>query len=275
MYSLDINFLNDRPEYRPEPTERRRGRRTATESKQPLVLGLLAALILTGGAAGTWLFLQAQNAQLRDRQAQLDAELGTLKAEQARLSQVIAQTKQARDETDALASVFNNVKPWSALFNDITGRTPPRVRVVSISDVLPTEVTQLPPSLRPSPSPAPTGGASTTSSAQDNFVEIIGRATTFNDLNDFLLNLQQSKFFKPELTKIVTSELGQPRQLLLPEQFQGSSTQVKLPPEVEFTIIAGLTDLPASELLPELERRKATGLVTRIETLQQKGIIKP
>ena len=51
--------------------------------------------------------------------------------------------------------------------------------------------------------------------------------------------------------------------------------KIKLPAEAEFTIQTALNDVPASDLLQELESNKATGLVTRIEALQQKGVVKP
>jgi type IV pilus assembly protein PilN len=298
MYGLDINFLKDRPEYNPTPVATRRGgrgRSLAPESKRPLWLGLITGLTLAGLSAGAWLFLQTQNDGLRNQQAQLDAQLGQLKAEQAKLQGIVSETKRLQDQTAALGGIFGSIKPWSALFNDITARSPAKVRIFEIKDVAQTEVTQLPESFRPSPSPTPVAapspaaspGASpaaaprpaappaTPSTLQSGLVQISGEATSFNDVNDFLLNLQQSKFFKPEMTKILSSQLGSPKRLLAPGDLQGSGSQATLPPGVEFKIIATLTEQSSAALLPELERNKATGLVTRIETLQQKGVIKP
>lgn len=276
MYSLDVNFLKERPEYRSEVADRRRARGGVTsDSRQPLILGLLTGLVLVGLSAGAWLFLQSQNAALRDRQAQLDAQLGALKAEQAKLTQITTETKQVKDETAALAGVFNTIKPWSATFNDISSRTPPKVRIVQIKELAPKDV----PVDKSSPSPSPSPGAAPAPPAT-GVIQISGTATSFNDVNDFLLVLQKSKFLKPDRTRIVKAELGQPR---TPQPIQvGSNTssvserdKIKLPPEVEFTIQTVLNDVPASELLQELESNKATGLVTRIEALQQKGVVKP
>jgi type IV pilus assembly protein PilN len=281
MYGLDINFLNDRPEYRPEPTDRRRPRGGTPESRQPLLLGLLAGAALLGLAGGGWLFLQSQNNQLRELQVELDSKLGTLKAEQAKLSQVISETKQIKDETAALAGVFNTIKPWSATFADISSRTPPKVRIVQIKEV-PTK--DLPPDEKPSPTPSPTGSPSPGAAPAPptppptGIIQISGTATSFNDVNDFLLVLQKSKFLKADKTKILKAELGQPRTpqpILLGGASGNTGDKLKLPAEVEFTIQTALTDVPASELLKELENKKATGLVTRIETLQQKGVVKP
>ncbi|UIE37950.1 PilN domain-containing protein [Leptodesmis sichuanensis] len=277
MYGLDINFLKERPEYRSQTVDRRRprGGAAAPESRQPLILGLLTGLVLVGLSAGAWLFLQSQNAALRDRQAQLDARLGTLKAEQAKLTQITNQTKQIKEETAALAGVFNTIKPWSATFNDISSRTPPKVRIVQIRELPPNEV----PVDRSSPSPSPSpGAAAAPAPPPSGVIQISGTATSFNDVNDFLLVLQKSKFLKPEKTRIVKAELGQPRS---PQPIQvgggapAARDKIKLPAEVEFTIQTVLNDVPASELLQELESKKATGLVTRIEALQQKGVVKP
>jgi type IV pilus assembly protein PilN len=46
-----------------------------------------------------------------------------------------------------------------------------------------------------------------------------------------------------------------------------------LPRQVTFTIQTAQSDAPASELLRELNRVGAVGQVTRIENLQNKGIL--
>jgi type IV pilus assembly protein PilN len=280
MYGLDINFLNDRPEYRPVVADRRRGG-MAPGDKRATYLGLglgLALLALTGGA---WLFLQSENNRLRERQAQLDAELGVLKAEQANLARINTETQQIRAESVALAGVFNAIRPWSATFADISSRTPPNVRIVSITQK------EAPPVQRPSPSPSPSPspGASPSPSPSPTaatpppstgVIEIKGQAVSFNDVNDFLLVLQNSNFLKRDRTRIVDAKLGEPRPVqLIQLGNQGGGNQgdlPQLPPEVGFTIQTELTDVPASELTQELEGKGATGLVTRIERLQQKGV---
>jgi type IV pilus assembly protein PilN len=285
MYGLDINFLKDRPEYRSEPTQSSRRRDLGTpESKRPLWLGAGTGLALLGLAAGGWLFLQSQNQQLEQRQAELDAQIGALKAEQAKLASVKAQTTQAKADTAAFATVFNTIKPWSATFGDISARTPPKVRILDIKELTAAEIAALP---QPSPAtpaaaaPSPAAGAAPPPAAPppSGVIQITGSATSFNDVNDFQLILQRSKFVKPDTTKILSATLGDPK---LPQAVQVGGTsaaadkdKVKLPGEVAFVIQTELTDVPASELLQELESKKATGLVTRIEALRQKGVVKP
>lgn len=264
MYSLDINFLNDRPEYHPETVDRRRP--VNTGSKKPLYLGAATAVALLALAGGAWLFLQTQNSQLADRKVQLETELGALKAEQAKLTSINAEARQIQDETAALASVFNAIKPWSSTFNDVSSRTPPRVRILKIEELPPPQG-----AAQPSPSP---GAAAAPLPVRT--VAISGAATSFDDVNDFLLVLQNSKFLKADATKIVSAEMGQPRVItplrLGDSQGGGGNERLELPAEVSFKIETQLTDVPTSDLLRELETKGATGLVTRIETLQQKGV---
>ena len=282
MYGLDINFLKDRPEYRSEPTQSSRRRDLGTpESKRPLWLGAGTGLALLGLAAGGWFFLQSQNEQLVQRQAKLDAEISAIKAEQAKVASVKAQTRQAKADTAAFATVFNTIKPWSATFGDISARTPPKVRILGIKELTAAEIAALP---KPSsavakPTPSPAAGAAVPAPPSSGVIQIAGTATSFNDVNDFLLILQRSKFVKSDTAKILSATLGEPKSPPV-LQVGGSNSaaardKIKLPGEVAFVIQTELTDVPASELLQELESKKATGLVTRIETLRQKGVVKP
>lgn len=267
MYSLDINFLNYRPEYRSEPTGRRpRGVSADPADKRVTLLGIGAAVALLALSGGAWFFLQTQNSTLRDRLATLNTELSALKAEQAKYQGILAETKQIKEDTAALAGVFNAIKPWSAMFEDISSRTPPGVRILDIQE------RELPADERPAPSPAASPGAA--QAAIPKVIEISGSATSFNDVNDFLLVLQNSRFLKADQTRILTATLGDARTLTplrLGDNASGGTQTLKLAPEVAFTIRTALTDVPASELVQELESNKATGLVTRIEALQQKG----
>jgi len=282
MYGLDINFLKDRPEYRSEPTQSSRRRDLGTpQSKRPLWLGAGTGLALLGLAAGGWFFLQSQNEQLVQRQTELDAQISAIKAEQAKLASVKAQTTQAKEDTAAFASVFNTIKPWSATFGDISARTPPKVRILEIKELTAQEAAALPKPSPVAPSAPASPASATAAPAQppSGVVQITGTATSFNDVNDFLIILQRSKFVKSDTTRILSATLSEPK---LPQAVQvgGSSAaadrdKVKLPGEVAFVIQTELTDVPASELLQELESKKATGLVTRIETLRQKGVVKP
>jgi type IV pilus assembly protein PilN len=104
-------------------------------------------------------------------------------------------------------------------------------------------------------------------------------AKSFNDVNDFILVLQKSSFLDPKATRLVASELQAQASTLANIQLKNAPPQVgnqelpKLPRQVEFTIQTAFNDIPASDLLQELEKKTAVGLVTRIEALQRKGVI--
>lgn len=274
MYSLDINFLNDRPEYKPDVAARARPRAAvSSDSRKPLILGGLALLLLPAIALGLLLFLQNQNAQLEEQQARLDAQVRDLEAKRKEIASIQNETKQVKDETNALAGIFNQIKPWSAMMQDLRDRIPPGVQVTSVK--------QLPPAPNTAPQPAASPGANAAANQQPVLgnISIIGNANSFNDVNDFLLVLQKSNFLKPEETKLVKAELDQNARKLEPIRLRNDQSGAnanelpELPKQVQFEITTALSDVPASELLRELDRKGATGLVTRIETLQQKGVI--
>lgn len=274
MHSLDINFLNDRPEYKPEGA-RQKTRAVSTDSKQPLFVGAVVAVALLAAVGGSLLFLQAQNAGLEQRQSELDRQVGDLTAKQNQIAAINAQTKEIKAETGALASVFNLVKPWSAMMQEVRDRIPPGVQLLTI--------TQSVPSSQPTPQPAASpGAAAPVVSPPSSVLLITGIANSFNDVNDFLLVLQKSNFLKAENTKLVKATLQREATKVEPAKLRDSSqTSLNadrlptLPRQVEFQIETALSDVPASDLLRELDRKGAVGLVTRIEDLQRKGVIQP
>jgi type IV pilus assembly protein PilN len=287
MYNLDINFLNDRPEYATATGARggsSGGRRGGgggralsggggTESKTPFYAGLGALVALSFLSLGFWGFQFLRNTQLKSRQSELAAQVTDLEAKQKELDGVQAQLKGAKDEITALTSVFSNIKPWSAMSQDMRDRLPSNVQIASVTqaEALPataTPTTAQVASGKPAPPPAPVG-----------VIKILGEASTHNDVNDFLVVLQKSNFLKPESTRIVLSELQPPQalgQLSIPGSNAGGGQPLpKLPPRVKFEIETALTDVPTSDLMRELDRKGAVGLVSRIEALKEKGVIKP
>lgn len=273
MYSLDINFLNDRPEYKPDAA-RRGGRKTPTfagDDRRPLYWGLAAGVFFPVALLALWGFLQVRNTDLAQQQADLDNQLGNLELQKKDLASINDQIKQGTDETQALATVFNQIKPWSAMTQDIRDRLPPNVQIVGITQVDPTK-NPAAPAPSPGQAPAPVSGV----------VLIEGVANSFSDVNDFLLTLQQSNFLQSAQTKLVSAELTEPQTLqtldVAGSKSGGSSANYetpKLPPRVKFSLQTALSDVPASELIRELDRKGAVGLVTRIEALKEKGVIKP
>lgn len=274
MYSLDINFLNDRPEIKPD--KRRSPKQKVAispDDRRPLFLGVAALVFFPAVAAALWGILMLRNGDLERQQADLDTQLGNLEADKKNLESIQQEAKVAADEAQALATVFNQIKPWSAMAQDIRDRLPSAVQLVAIKQIQPKDQ----PAPQPSPGAAPQQPVS-------GLIEIQGMANSFNDVNDFMLTLQQSNFLKPEATQVVTAELGEESTLQLPE-IPGQNKQKedlgfdirppKLPRRVKFTLKTALSDVPASELIRELDRKGAVGLVNRIEALKARGIIQP
>ncbi len=263
MYSLDINFLKDRPDYR-QPDK---GSESPKAKKQiqmgemtPLIIGVIVGLLPLALVAGIgFLWLPQQNAKLNQEIAEIDAELQSLQAEKNKINNLNTQIQAVRQETEALATVFNQIKPWSAILQDIRDRVPTGVQIQAIEQ---TETETEAGEGTEGSAPLPTIN-----------VEISGTARSFDDVNNFLLTLQQSPFFQDEETHIVSAQLEEnPAELEVPEKEGGETVAeitYELPKVVGYTVETSLTNVPASELLREIDRKGAVGLVARIKALQQ------
>lgn len=289
MYSLDINFLKDRG-VQQEPIKR--AKPAPKGSMTPLYIGLALGLLLPALVGGMWFFLQQQIAQKESDKANLDAQLAQLKIEQDKVVKLNAQTAQVEEETTSLASVFDQIKPWSAMLQDIRERIPPGVQISSITQTAATAAPTPAPAARAKTPPKPVASPGASPGAKNaptatpvaaaprptSKLEISGRARSFDDVNYFLLTLQRSSFLKRDETQIVKAELVKDssrvevRRPNTPGQ-PTSNTTYELPKSVQFKIQTNLSDIPASELLRELNRKGAVGLVTRIQNLQEKGVI--
>jgi type IV pilus assembly protein PilN len=271
MYGLDVNFLNDRPEYKPNAASRTKQRVAANPGdRRPLIFGAIAAVAFPAIALGLLFYLQNRNSDLEQQQASLDAQLSTIEAKRKEIGNVKEEIKKTQDETQALASVFNAIKPPSALMQDIRDRTPGSVQILTVKQA-PPDAAAAPPPGAPAPNPnAP--------KPPGKFI-ISGIAGSFNDVNDFLLVLQKSSFLKAAETKLQNSELRDTPKLAslkltdVPQTTVDDKQVPPLPKQVTFEIQTALSDTPASELLRELNRVGAVGQVTRIENLQNKGIL--
>lgn len=253
MYSLDINFLKDRPGGPGQGNQGETKPKAAipTEGMTPVYIGGAIALILPGLLGLGLLYVQGQNASideeitaLEGKNQELESKLGDIKQKEAEIAAI-------KTETQALVSVFDQIRPWSAMLQVLRSRIPARVRIENVKQIAPE-------------SSGEDGSAVNLAGG----IEITGTARSFNDVNDFLLSLQQSPLFKTSAGKIVTTELIDGP---LPENIPDGVTYV--PPKiVKYTIVSQLSDVPASELMRELEQRGAVGLVARIRSLQRTGV---
>lgn len=252
MYSLDINFLKDRPAYNNIKPEKKPGIKLPAGSLIPLYLGVIVGFslpIFVG--VGLW-FLQAKNSELEQSIALLDQESKKLDAEIGSINKIKEQTNAVKAETQSLVTVFDQIRPWSAMLQDLRDRIPRAVQIENIRQIPPVA----PAAGQPPGNPA--GG-----------LEVTGLARSYNDVNDFLLSLQQSRFLKSTESKITTATLVDAP---LPPN-TGRGIPIKPLQMVKYTIQSSLSDVPASELIRELEQKGTVGLVTRIRTMQKTGVI--
>ncbi|MCW5314366.1 fimbrial protein [Nostoc sp. KVJ3] len=259
MYSLDVNFLKDRPAYQKKP-EKQGGisLKLPTGNFTPVYVGVALGVGLPALLGVSWWLLQGKIVELDGQIAQLDQESKRLDTEIGNLNKIKDETKAVKGETQALVTVFDQIRPWSAMLQDLRDRIPTAVQIDTIK--------QMPPvAAAPGQPPNnPAGG-----------LEITGLARSFNDVNDFLLSLQQSQFLKPTESRIITATLvdaplppgtGQPTS-------PTNGVTIKPPQVVKYTIQSTMSDVPASELIRELEKKGTVGLVTRIRNMQQTGVI--
>jgi type IV pilus assembly protein PilN len=276
MFNLDINFLNDRPDLKPgsaAAAARGGGRRVSSggnESPFPLYAGAAALLALLGITGGAFLYFNWQKGNLEAEQVKLDAQLGTIEAKRKELQAAKGKVTAAESEIKALATVFNQIKPWSAMSQDLRERLPPGVQIASIVQS------------------APAGGAAAGGNpVYTPDITITGQANDFDQVNDLLVILKKSNFLKPDDTRIIKTArtepsalptVSLPKAVELPvrpgqEKKENNNNQlIKLPGKVTFTVQSKLSDIPTSELLRELDRKGAVGLVTRVEALKSKGV---
>ena len=270
MYGLDINFLNDRPEYKKDvPKSPKIG--PSLEDPRPILIGAAAAVAVNGLVAGGWLYLNQVNTKLQADLDKLNGELTTLNAQIKDLEAIKEKTKTFKAEAKALATVFDQIKPWSALLGEFGALVPNGVIITSIEQKEP-KVSAPPPPQKSAQkgekteTPTPPKPTATLSFA--------GTSDSYGQVNDFLLLLQSSPFFQGEKTKLI-SAAKKPNRTRLELQESNSTLAPdipELPPIVEYKIETNLSPLGASELLPQLKSQGAIGLVDRIETLTEKGV---
>ena len=248
MYGIDINFLNDRSDRPVEaivPVKQSAG---SSASKLPIFAGLGVAIAFCAGVGGYWTILQNQQKTLVADNAALDTQLSELQQKLAQADTVRQQTQAVESEVQALASVFERIRPWSAIVRDVQNRIPNRTQLSKLVQTA------------PSPEEGSVAGG----------LEIGGEACSFDDVNDFLLTLQNSPFLNSETVEITDATLGQ----AVEGQCLGAPDNGSILSLVKYTIKGDIKSIPATALLEELNKQQeATGLAARIRALQATGAI--
>jgi type IV pilus assembly protein PilN len=209
-------------------------------------------------SVGLW-FLQTETGKVGSTVSELEKQIQDLDVKITNIKKLQTETKRIKEETRALVTVFDQIRPWSAMLQDLGDRIPAAVQMETVKQIA-------------APPPTTNTQADQLAEAPRNplgELEIAGYARSFNDVNDFLLSLQQSKFLNPTESKIISTELVDAPLTNNTNQTQG----LNKPQVVKYTIRAGLSVTPASELIQELDRRGSVGLRNRIMTIKQKGVI--
>jgi type IV pilus assembly protein PilN len=256
MYSLDVNFLKDRQLQTTAksgaPLSRASNAPISWREQLPLIIGGGVGLTLAAltGLAGLLVNMQMQKTENSIKE--LEAEINQLNAKAGQVQEVEQKIQALDAESQALVTVFNQIKPWSPLLQELRRQVPANVSIESIEEV-----------------PIPADPA--TQEPAKLTVKIQGYAADYESVNNFLLTLQSSEFIQANKVKI---DLVEKKEVAVKLDREIPDGELQFPQVVAYTISFERSPLPASQLLVPLSRNGAVGLVTRIKTLEQKGVLK-
>jgi type IV pilus assembly protein PilN len=269
MYSIDINFLNDRPDYRPDLVKARSGGgvQLSANNKIFLIGGASVGLVVPALVLGSWLVFNHQKQGLEAELEKIEGDLAALQNKVDEVKNAKAEIQALRKEAQSMAAVFDHVKPWSAIMEELRDRA--TMAGVTIQSV---EQSEAKPEASPSQNQKE-GEQNQSQPAPKTIIdlELSGTATTYETLNDFLLVLGDSPFFQQDRTQLIeANKTSNPSNVELLDESIPDDTE--LPDVVEYTIETRLTDARVHELLPEIRDNGADGIVARIETLKQEEL---
>jgi type IV pilus assembly protein PilN len=247
MYSLDINFLKDRGlDNKPEAQTIIQKKPATVADKIPIIAGAIVAILFPALTFSYMKKLEAKTAEIESQTQQMEAEIARLGNQNKQIEEVSLQLEQLNKETEALVTVFDRIKPWSAILQEVSDRTPPGVQVDSLAQ---------------------------SSGEQGIQLKIGGEARHYDDVNDFVLFLKRSPFFNSKNVIMGTVSAAD----LSIDLEEGSklpeNAELKIPQGVKYTITAQLSDVPASQIIREIDSKGSIGIVTRLKTLESKGAI--
>ena len=274
MYSLDINFLNDRAAISAAPAAgapRAPVRKITLDELIPAFIGGAIGVVGLGAAFAGFVYLNLQTAQFEEKSRILDGELNLLQQQNQRIQQLQTQIQVAQRQRDGLATVFVKILPWSAVLADIRDRIPPGIQLTSITEKQP-ETSATSTAQRPQ-------GEVVVIDKHMPSLSLSGYADSYDTVNYFLLALGRSLFFNADKGRITTAKLvDDPNSLETQSEGQGSTVSIDLPQIVQYTLEIELNDLseqPPAELATQLETKGALGSVVRLKNLEEKGLSAP
>lgn len=286
MYSLNVNFLKDRPELQQGAggKAKKAASGPSLTGQAPIVLGAIVGIGLPALVAAAYLFLGMQIANNQKRSDELADQLAELEAEIARGEQAEAETRLVDEQTQALAEVFGRVTSWAAIFQDVRDRLPDgtQLQTFGVGDRRDSERSRSRDEDEEGEGPPPPPPRSN--------LTLVGYANSVERVGEFLLLLKQSEFLDPEETELVrTAYTDNPADLqerdpefpderveginytlVNPEDLEARDGEVgEFPQIVEFEIATKLADTSSAELISELQANGAVGLAARLEAVDR------
>ena len=246
MYPLDINFLKDRGLDTQTETVQAPKKAAPIAEKIPILVGGIVAVLALFSSWNYANSFESKQAEAETRIQEIDAEIARRQGESKSLEEMQVQVTQARAETQALVGVFDKIRPWSAILQEVSDRTPPGVQVSSLSQ---------------------------SGSGNSVKLQISGTARSFADVNDFVLFLQRSPFFNDKGIILGNVNQGNLQIEIANKDDIPDNVDYFIPQGVNYNITAQLSNTPPSSLIKELEQKGAIGIVTRLKTLERKGAI--
>ena len=249
MYSLDVNLLKERREKeQPQKETEIQGKKSlqlpSLEGNLPLIIGAAVGVAFPALVGVYWYFITTRTDQVRQEITQLEQELAQLQNQQQAVTAKRGELKQAQENLTAFANIFDKIKPLSAILEDVRDRAPDNLQIDSLQQSENEGRTQF---------------------------NIQGIGESYEAVNYFFLTLQRSPFIAKETVNLQTANQGD-YQIELINDLPDYLTELSPKQVINYNISFELNNKSASELLPILREQGATGLVTRINTLKNKGI---
>ncbi|MCC0177373.1 PilN domain-containing protein [Waterburya agarophytonicola K14] len=248
MYNLDINFLRDRGLAQSTEVSDSfvQKKEPSIVDKIPIAVGVLVALI---ASISTFVHLQGVNAKttgVEEDIKRIESEIADLGNQNKKIEAANEEIQKIEQETSALIGVFEKIKPWAAIMQEVSDRTPPGVQVDSIEQ---------------------SGSGSATG------INLSGTARSYSDVNDFILFLQRSPFFDAKKIQLNTAGTADFQVEIENEDILPENASFEVPQGIKYKISTQLKNVPTSKLIEEINKKGSTGLVTRLKILEQKGAI--
>jgi len=221
MYSIDINFLNDRQ----APEQISPGQTIQIADSQFLIYGGVVAFLALAIAGGFYFFVDYNLQQELQKKAQLDAEKTRLDGELTEVQGAQAGLDQIQARTNELLTLFVGQLPTYAILSDFSRRTPDTIQINNFAE-------------------------------NARAIQLDGSARDYQALNDYLLLLKSSPFLDPDSTKLTSATLGTEANATVKFTIQTAVTTKRAD-----ALLKELQEAEATGLLVRLSKLKQEGII--------------